>query len=130
MPRSELIDINGLEKDLAAAIEGEIRFGTGDRAMYASDAGNYRMVPIGVILPKSAEDIVQALRVCRSGSHARHRELLHPNPRAQQLDQTDVRLLTKAKDPEIRPGDIQAMVHAASFKRCRKTGSDTLAGYF
>jgi len=66
MPQSELIDINGLEKDLEAAIEGEIRFGTGDRAMYASDAGNYRMVPIGVILPKSAEDVVQALRVCRS----------------------------------------------------------------
>jgi len=66
MPQSELIDINGLEKDLEAAIEGEIRFGTGDRAMYASDAGNYRMVPIGVILPKSAEDVVQALQVCRS----------------------------------------------------------------
>ena len=66
MPQSELIDINGLEKDLEAAIEGEIRFGTGDRAMYASDAGNYRMVPIGVILPKSAEDVVEALGVCRS----------------------------------------------------------------
>jgi len=52
MPQSELIDINGLEKDLEAAIEGEIRFGTGDRAMCASDAGNYRMVPIGVILPQ------------------------------------------------------------------------------
>src|SRR5215510_3036449 len=70
------------------------------------------------------------LVVAISGLHACHRELLHPNPRAQQLDQTDGRLLAKEKDPEIRPGDIQAMVHAASFKRCRKTGSDTLAGYF
>ena len=33
--------------------------------MYASDAGNYRMVPIGVVLPKGAADVLHTLAVCR-----------------------------------------------------------------
>src|SRR5262245_354853 len=70
------------------------------------------------------------LVVAISSSHARHRELLHPNSGTQRLNETDSRLLTKAKDSAIRSRDIQAMVHAATFKRSRQTGSDTLAGYF
>jgi len=34
--------------------------------MYASDAGNYRMVPIGVALPKDVDDVMHTLAVCRS----------------------------------------------------------------
>ena len=33
--------------------------------MYASDAGNYRMVPIGVVLPRDADDVVHTVAVCR-----------------------------------------------------------------
>ncbi len=54
-----------LSRALAESIEGEVRFGPGDRALYAQDAGNYRHPPIGVVLPKSAEDVVHALEVCR-----------------------------------------------------------------
>ena len=41
-----------LESELRSGIKGEVRFSAGDRGMYASDAGNYRMVPIGVVLPR------------------------------------------------------------------------------
>src|SRR5437763_15368790 len=54
-----------LERDLRAAVRGEVRFGDGDRGMYASDAGNYRMVPIGVVLPFDADDVMHVLAVCR-----------------------------------------------------------------
>jgi FAD/FMN-containing dehydrogenase/Fe-S oxidoreductase len=55
-----------LERELRAGIRGEVRFDEGDRAMYASDAGNYRIVPIGVVLPRNAEDVLHALAVCRA----------------------------------------------------------------
>ncbi|MDO8301346.1 FAD-binding and (Fe-S)-binding domain-containing protein [Lacisediminimonas sp.] len=50
---------------LEAAIQGEVRFDEGSRAVYAADASNYRQVPICVVLPRSAEDIEAALSVCR-----------------------------------------------------------------
>jgi len=54
-----------LEVDLARAIEGEVRFDAGSRALYATDASNYRQVPIGVVLPKSVEDVIAIVRICR-----------------------------------------------------------------
>jgi FAD/FMN-containing dehydrogenase/Fe-S oxidoreductase len=54
-----------LQAALAAALAGEVRFDAGARAAYASDASNYRQVPIGVVLPRSAEDVVAALAACR-----------------------------------------------------------------
>jgi len=59
------IDVEALHEELARGVSGEVRFGAGDRGMYASDAGNYRMVPIGVVLPKHAGDVHYALSVCR-----------------------------------------------------------------
>ncbi len=32
--------------------------------MYANDASNYRQVPIGVVIPKTIEDVVQTIRAC------------------------------------------------------------------
>jgi len=43
-----------------------VRFGAGDRALYATDSSNYRQVPIGVVIPRTVEDIVNAIRVCRN----------------------------------------------------------------
>src|SRR3954447_6168193 len=60
-----VIDVAALQRDLRAAVNGEVRFGDGDRGMYASDAGNYRMVPIGVVVPKDAGDVLHVLAVCR-----------------------------------------------------------------
>ncbi|HWM45033.1 MAG TPA: FAD-binding and (Fe-S)-binding domain-containing protein [Burkholderiales bacterium] len=38
------------------------------RAAYAADASNYRQVPIGVVLPRSVEDIVETLRLCSANN--------------------------------------------------------------
>ena len=53
-----------LEADLRAATDAEVRFSAGDRALYAADASNYRQVPIGVVIPRSVDDIVNAIAVC------------------------------------------------------------------
>src|SRR3954447_636448 len=59
------LDPSAIAAELRAGVKGEVRFGDGDRGMYASDAGNYRMVPIGVVLPRNADDVLQTLAVCR-----------------------------------------------------------------
>jgi len=55
-----------LAEVLRAKLRGEVRFRDGDRALYAADGSNYRQVPIGVVLPKEAEDVIKAVEVCRA----------------------------------------------------------------
>ena len=50
---------------LASAISGEVRFDAGSRAVYSADASNYRQIPIGVVLPRTYDDVVAAVRLCR-----------------------------------------------------------------
>ena len=58
--------VGGLEKALRAALGDEtcVEFGEGTRAIYATDSSNYRQIPIGVVFPRSAEDVRAALEVC------------------------------------------------------------------
>jgi FAD/FMN-containing dehydrogenase len=55
-----------LARALGRAVRGEVRFDDGSRALYATDASNYRQVPIGVVVPIDSEDVMNALAVCRS----------------------------------------------------------------
>ncbi len=59
------VDASALERELRRAIAGEVRFDAGSKAMYAVDASNYRQVPIGVVIPKSIEDVVRTVELCR-----------------------------------------------------------------
>jgi len=54
-----------LEAALRARMRGEVRFDDGDRAMYSTDASNYRQVPIGVVVPRDADDVEAAVAACR-----------------------------------------------------------------
>ena len=58
--------IDKLKAALESALEGEVRFSIGDRALYATDASNYRQIPYGVVLPKTPEDVVAAVRLCNA----------------------------------------------------------------
>ncbi|MBS2964345.1 FAD-binding oxidoreductase [Actinocrinis puniceicyclus] len=53
-----------VEAALRAAVRGEVDFGSGARAVYATDSSNYRQVPIGVVFPRDEADVVSALRTC------------------------------------------------------------------
>ena len=54
-----------LAKALRAAVRGEVGTDAATRALYATDASNYRVVPRAVVLPRCAEDVSAVLAVCR-----------------------------------------------------------------
>src|SRR5438132_13415939 len=54
-----------LAADLRHVIRGEVRFDAGSRALYATDASNYRQVPIGVVVPRDVDDVVATIETCR-----------------------------------------------------------------
>ncbi|MGE5564434.1 MAG: FAD-binding and (Fe-S)-binding domain-containing protein [Bacillota bacterium] len=50
------------EKRLGAAAD----FSAEGKALYATDASNYRQVPLGVVYPRSREEAVEAVAICRA----------------------------------------------------------------
>src|SRR6516225_4151870 len=61
-PRQEA---DALAAELRAAISGEVRFDDGYRALYAVDGSNYRQTPIGVVIPRAIEDVIQTVALAR-----------------------------------------------------------------
>jgi FAD/FMN-containing dehydrogenase/Fe-S oxidoreductase len=59
------IDRRSLAADLRAATDGEVRFDAGSRALYATDASNYRLPPVGVVIPRHLDELEEIHRVCR-----------------------------------------------------------------
>ena len=51
-----------IERDLKGLVEGDVRMDLLTRTLYATDASIYRATPIGVVMPKTAADVVA---VCR-----------------------------------------------------------------
>ncbi|HEX4416399.1 MAG TPA: FAD-binding and (Fe-S)-binding domain-containing protein [Kofleriaceae bacterium] len=64
-PRADPGD-SALATALGRELDGEVRFDRGTRALYATDASNYRQVPIGVVIPRTADDVVAAIALCRA----------------------------------------------------------------
>src|SRR5208283_3217154 len=63
--KSAQVDAVGLAEALGRRIGGEVRFDRGSRALYATDGSNYRQVPIGVVLPRDADEVLAAVELCR-----------------------------------------------------------------
>jgi FAD/FMN-containing dehydrogenase/Fe-S oxidoreductase len=53
-----------LRRDFEQQISGEVRFDTVTRALYSTDASPYLVKPVGVVLPKTKEDLVRTVRLC------------------------------------------------------------------
>jgi FAD/FMN-containing dehydrogenase/Fe-S oxidoreductase len=54
-----------LESALRKRITGEVRFDAGSKAIYATDASNYSQVPIGVVIPRTIDDVVATVATAR-----------------------------------------------------------------
>ena len=63
--RGREVDAAALEAAMRAAVSGEVRFDLGSRAAYSTDASNYRQVPICVVVPRSVDDGIATIAVCR-----------------------------------------------------------------
>ncbi len=58
-------DADQLAAQLRIKIRGEVRFDPSSRALYATDASNYRHIPIGVVIPRDEEDVIATVTLCR-----------------------------------------------------------------
>jgi FAD/FMN-containing dehydrogenase/Fe-S oxidoreductase len=58
------VEADELAKRLRNSTTAEIRFDSGSRALYSTSGGNYRQVPIGVVVPRTEQDIVKTMALC------------------------------------------------------------------
>jgi FAD/FMN-containing dehydrogenase/NAD-dependent dihydropyrimidine dehydrogenase PreA subunit len=58
----------GLQQELNDRIAGDVRFDRLSRALYATDASVYQIEPLGVVVPRTREDVVRTVEIA-----ARHR---------------------------------------------------------
>lgn len=59
------VDARALASDLRARVAGEVRFDASSRALYATDGSNYRQIPVGVVVPRTAADVIAAIVTCQ-----------------------------------------------------------------
>jgi FAD/FMN-containing dehydrogenase/Fe-S oxidoreductase len=55
-----------LARELRTHTRGEVLFSAADRGRYATDASIYQVMPVGVFVPQSADDVRAALDICRT----------------------------------------------------------------
>ncbi|MGH2614713.1 MAG: FAD-binding and (Fe-S)-binding domain-containing protein, partial [Thermomicrobiales bacterium] len=62
-----------LQDELLERIAGEVRFDAVSRMLYSTDASNYQIEPIGVVIPATRDDVLATIEIA-----ARHRVPLLP----------------------------------------------------
>src|SRR3954449_1953370 len=61
------VTASALQRDLEGQIAGEVRFDRVSRALYSTDASVYQIEPLGVVVVRSAEDVIKAVQI--AGRH-------------------------------------------------------------
>jgi FAD/FMN-containing dehydrogenase/Fe-S oxidoreductase len=56
------VGVSTLAADLRHVVAGEVHLNTAGRALYATDASNYRHVPVGVVIPRDEADVAGVLQ--------------------------------------------------------------------
>ncbi len=54
-----------LHRYLSRHLEGEVRFDDPTRLLYSTDASHYQIEPVGVVLPKTAADLIAAVQIAQ-----------------------------------------------------------------
>ena len=62
--------MNDLEHELRRVIKGDVRFDQGSRLLYSTDASMYQVEPVGVVIPRDADDVQAALELARKNGVA------------------------------------------------------------
>ena len=53
--------VNDLERELGKVIRGDVRFDAGSRLLYSTDASMYQVEPVGIVIPRDADDVRAAI---------------------------------------------------------------------
>ncbi|MFC6753353.1 FAD-binding and (Fe-S)-binding domain-containing protein [Halorubrum tibetense] len=62
--RSDDIEDPELVADLEALVDGDVRFDSYTRNLFATDASAYHQLPIGVVVPESTDDVQAVMEYC------------------------------------------------------------------
>ena len=54
-----------LFQSLKSRVQGEVRFDRASRLMYSTDASIYEIEPIGVVIPRTHEDVFATMEIAR-----------------------------------------------------------------
>src|ERR1700704_4929360 len=54
-----------LQRELEQRISGEVRFDKVSRALYSTDASVYQIEPLGIVVPRTRDDVVRAVDIAR-----------------------------------------------------------------
>jgi len=54
-----------LEVVLKAKLGGEVRFDSYSKVLYSTDASNYQIEPVGVVVPRSTEDVIKTIEISK-----------------------------------------------------------------
>ncbi len=57
--------VNDLEHALRRVVRGDVRFDAASRLLYSTDASMYQVEPLGVVMPRDADDVRAAVEVAR-----------------------------------------------------------------
>ncbi len=56
--------VHPLEAALRRHVSGAVRFDAAARALYSTDASNYQVYPLGVVMPRTVDDVIAAVALC------------------------------------------------------------------
>ncbi|WP_317175908.1 FAD-binding and (Fe-S)-binding domain-containing protein [Haloarcula argentinensis] len=62
--QNDTVARSGLVDDLQSHVDGEVRFDEYSRQLYATDASLYEVLPIGVVYPRSTDDVAAVMSYC------------------------------------------------------------------
>ncbi|HLW69660.1 MAG TPA: FAD-binding and (Fe-S)-binding domain-containing protein [Candidatus Binataceae bacterium] len=60
-----MVSLDVLAGELRRSIDGEVRFDAAARALYSTDASNYRRLPAGVVIPRHNGDVIRTVALAR-----------------------------------------------------------------
>ena len=77
MDRPDHVADSALAQRLQAEVEGAVYFDALSRGRYSTDASMYQVFPIGVVVPRHAQDVVCALQIAAKFAMVLARDGLH-----------------------------------------------------
>ena len=105
-----------VHRALVKSLGASVRFDDGHRAVYASDASNYRQAPVGVVVPATLDELVAGVRICEahgvpilmrgggtsmSGQTVNHAVVFDVSPRCNRIVELDPEARTALVEPGV-----------------------------
>ncbi|MFZ4576291.1 MAG: FAD-binding oxidoreductase, partial [Phycisphaerales bacterium] len=115
---------------LAQRLRGEVRFGTQDRMLYATDASLYQVEPVGVVIPADTDDARLAVQLCAelglpvlprgggtslAGQCTNHAVVIDLSPNCRSILHLDAAGRTVTVEPGITVDDLNDSIAASGL---------------